>query len=176
MEGSTPVAEMASVMPARASLRPVEVEVINFFVQFSQALGQPRSIGEIYGLLFISYAPLSLDDIIARLDMSRGSGSQGLNYLQDLGAVQTVYVPGQRRIHYKAVAELRNLAGRFLRQQMLTHFHDSAERLERIHAEARKLSDAEREHALMRVKVLRSWQKNAKRVLPLVLRILGGGK
>ena len=100
-------------------LNPVEMKSIGLFVQFSQALGQPRSVAEIYGLLFISHLPLSLDEIIARLNMSRGSGSQGLNYLLDLGAVRTVYVSGQRRVHYEAVAELRNLAGRFLHQQIL---------------------------------------------------------
>ena len=33
-------------------LNPVEVEVIHLFVQFARALGQPRSVAEIYGLLF----------------------------------------------------------------------------------------------------------------------------
>ena len=161
--------------PGTAPLNPVEVEVIHLFVQFSRALGQPRSVAEIYGLLFISHRPLPMDELIGRLKLSKGSASQGLRYLLDLGAVRTVYVAGDRRTHYEAVAELRNLAGRFLRQQILTHFQDSGTRLNHITAEAQKLSGEDRRHTVARVKMLRSWEKNAKRMLPLVLRLLGNG-
>jgi DNA-binding transcriptional regulator GbsR (MarR family) len=167
----TEVADLTGVRP----LNPVEVEVIHLFVQFSRALGQPRSVAEIYGLLFISHRPLPMDELIGRLELSKGSASQGLRYLLDLGAVRTVYVAGERRTHYEAVAELRNLAGRFLRQQILTHFQDSGARLAHIAAEAQKLPDEEHRHAVARVKMLRGWEKNAKRMLPLVLRILGNG-
>ena len=159
-----------------AHLNPVEVEIIHLFVQLSRALGQPPSVAEIYGLLFISPKPMPQDDFIERLNLSKGSASQGLRYLQDLGAVRTVYVAGDRRVHYEAVAELRNLANRFLRQQVLTYFDDSEDRLDRIQAEARALPDEERDFALNRVRMLKSWQRNAKRLLPLVLMILGGGR
>ena len=156
-------------------LEPVEVEVIHLFVQFSRALGQPRSVAEIYGLLFVSHQSLTLDDLIERLNLSKGSGSQGLKYLQDLGAVRTVYVAGERRTHYEAVAELRNLAGRFLRQQILTHFEDSKTRLERIADQVKNLSGEQRKFVTTRVKLLRSWEKNGRRMLPFVTKMLGSG-
>ena len=37
-----------------APLSPLETEIIDLFVQVSRLLGQPRSLAEIYGLLFIS--------------------------------------------------------------------------------------------------------------------------
>jgi DNA-binding transcriptional regulator GbsR (MarR family) len=154
-------------------LAPVEVETIHLFVQFSRALGQPRSVAEIYGLLFASPQPLTLDDLIERLNLSKGSGSQGLKYLQDLGAVRTVYVAGERRTHYEAVTELRSLAGRFLSKQVLTHFEDSDTRLDRIAEAAQKLTGEPRKHALNRVKKLRNWEKNARRLMPLILKMLG---
>jgi len=71
-----------------SGLLPVEVEVIQLFVQFSRTVGQPRSIAEIYGLLFVSHQPLTLDDLVERLRLSKGSASQGLKYLRELGAVR----------------------------------------------------------------------------------------
>src|ERR1700744_1200365 len=118
-----PVTDKQEVKPPPRALEPVEIETINLFVQFSRALGQPRSYAEIYGLLFVSAQPLAMDTLIERLGLSKGSASQGLKYLEDLGAVRTVYLPGERRTHYEAVAELRNLAGRFLSQQIMPHFH-----------------------------------------------------
>ena len=52
-------------------------------------LGMPRSVGEIYGLLYFSEAPLSMDQIANKLEMSLGSASQGLKTLRSLKAVRT---------------------------------------------------------------------------------------
>jgi DNA-binding transcriptional regulator GbsR (MarR family) len=155
-------------------LKPVEVEVIHLFVQFARALGQPRSVAEIYGLLFASEQPLVMDTLIERLSLSKGSASQGLKYLQDLGAVRTVYVAGDRRTHYEAVAELRKLAGRFLRQQILTHFEGTEGRLDRIAGQTQGLSDEQRRHIAERIDLLRRWDRTGRRILPFVLKMLGG--
>ena len=160
-------------LPSEARLTAVEIEVIQLFVQFSRALGQPRSIAEIYGLLFVSHAPLSLDDLVERLRLSRGSASQGLKYLRELGAVRAVPLATSRRVHYEAVAELRNLAGTFLHQQVEMHLGDSGARLERIARHSQNLTGAARKHALARVKLLQSWERNGRQVLPYLLKMLG---
>jgi len=157
-----------------APLNPVEIEFIQTFVQLSRALGQPRSVAEIYGLMFSSPRPLPQDAFTKRLDLSKGSASEGLRYLLDLGAARTVNVAGERRVHYEAVAELRNLVSRFLRYQALCYFEDGQERLERIAVAADKLSGAERAHAHARLNTLKSWTKNARRITPLLLALLGG--
>ena len=82
--------ERAGTTGTVPSLEPVEIEIIQLFVQFSRALGQPRSVAEIYGLLFVSHRPLAMDTLIERLNLSKGSASNGLKYLEDLGAVRTV--------------------------------------------------------------------------------------
>jgi DNA-binding transcriptional regulator GbsR (MarR family) len=155
-------------------LKPAEIEVIHLFIQFAGALGQPRSVAEIYGLLFASEKPLDMDALIERLNLSKGSASQGLKYLFDLGAVRKVYVAGERRTRYEAVAELRKLATRFLRQQMLIHFEESEARLDQIAAQSETLSEEQRRHLTERIRLLRRWQLTGRRVVPLVLRMLGG--
>jgi DNA-binding transcriptional regulator GbsR (MarR family) len=158
---------------AATALAPHEREVITLFVRLSRLLGQPRSFGEIYGLLFISPQPLAMDDLMARLDLSKGSASQGLKFLRNLGAVRTIEVPGNRRVHYEAVAELRGLAGRFLREKIEPHLGQGEERLERLSEMLAGLPEEHREHANRRVTMLRSWSRNSRRVLPLVVRVLG---
>jgi DNA-binding transcriptional regulator GbsR (MarR family) len=155
-------------------LTPLETEAIALFKQLSRALGQRPSFAEIYGLLFVSPRPLPQDDFIGRLNLSKGSASMGLKFLQDVGAVRTVYVPGDRRVHYEAVAELRNLVSRFLQQQVFTYFDDSGERLDRLADEAKKLNGEQRDFAIARVKMLKSWRGRAKFVLPVLAKLLGG--
>ena len=62
----------------------LEVEAIDFFVRMMSVMGLPRSVGEIYGLLYFSEIPLSMDDISRRLSISMGSTSQGLKTLRSL--------------------------------------------------------------------------------------------
>lgn len=166
--------EAAKSNAAVSGLKPVEVDVIQFFVQFAGAAGQPRSVAEIYGLLFVSEKPLAMDTVIERLNLSKGSASQGLKYLQDLGAVRTVYVASDRRTYYEAVAELRKLAGRFLRQQILTHFEDSAIRLDLIASQTQKLSGEQRKHIIERIKLLRRWERTGRRMLLYAVKMLDG--
>jgi DNA-binding transcriptional regulator GbsR (MarR family) len=117
-----------------------------------------------------------MDTLIERLGLSKGSASQGLKYLADLGAVRAVYRAGERRTHYEAVAELRNLAARFLSHQILPHFDDSSARLDQMAAQAHKLSGEQKKHVIARIKMLRSWERNLRRVFPFVLKILGGAR
>ena len=167
---------MGRLQPIRpaVTLSPLEVEVIDFFVQVSTVLGQPRSFAELYGLLFISPAPLAMDDLIARLQISKGSASQGLKFLRNLGAVQTVYVAADRRVHYEAVAELRKLVTRFLSDQVSPHLAGGQARLENIAAVVRLLPAPERARVMGRVALLQSWGRRGKRLLPLVVKVIGG--
>lgn len=152
----------------------VEREVIAHFVEISRVLGQPRSYAEIYGLLFISPKPLAMDDLCERLQISKGSASQGLKFLREIGAVRVLEIRDDRRTHYEAVAELRRLAGKFLRDQIAPQVAGSDERLARLEDVIGKLPVQQRPHVESRVTMLRSWNKNTRRVLPLVVKLLGG--
>jgi DNA-binding transcriptional regulator GbsR (MarR family) len=154
-------------------LNPLETEVIDLFVQLSRLLGQPRSLAEIYGLLFISARPMAMDDLIERLQLSKGSASQGLKFLHSLGAIKMVYVAGDRRTHYEAVAELRNLTTSFLRDQIVPHLDSGQARLERITGLVKQLPPAERVRVNGRITTLQGWEKKGRRFLPLVVKLLG---
>jgi DNA-binding transcriptional regulator GbsR (MarR family) len=155
-------------------LSPLELEVIELFVQLSRALNQPRSVAEIYGLLFVSPAPLAMDHLTDRLQLSKGSASQGLRFLRDLGAIRMVYVAGERRAHYEAVAELRYLASHFLRMQILPYLAEGEARLERLSKSVDGVPTETRDHLMRRLDLLKSWSRNSRRVFPLILRVLGG--
>jgi DNA-binding transcriptional regulator GbsR (MarR family) len=154
------------------ALSPIEAEVIDLFVHLSRMLGLPKSVAEIYGLLFVAPAPLSMDDLIERLHLSKGSASQGLKFLRNLGAVKPVYVAGDRRDHFVAEAELRQLVGGFLKEKLAPHFDEGLARLERIEKRLGELPAKDRAHVAERVKKLRQWEKRGKQFLPLVAKIL----
>ena len=161
-------------LPVSGTVTEMEAEVIGLFVQLSHLLGQPRSFAEIYGWLFISGQPLAMDDLIEHLHLSKGSASQGLKFLRNAGAIKMVYVPGDRRVHYEAVAELRKLVARFLRDYVVPQLDTSEARLQHIAGMVKQLPAGEREHIAPRITLLQSWEKKTRKFLPVVVKLLGG--
>lgn len=156
------------------ALSHLESEVIGLFVQLSHVLAQPRSLAEIYGLLFISPNPLAMDDLIQRLNLAKATVSMGLKLLNKAGAIKMVYVPGSRRAHYESVAELRKLVTRFLKDQIVPRLESSQEQMERIADMVKRLPPEDRARLNHRVTMLQSWGKQSRRFVPIITKMLDG--
>ncbi|MFN6094267.1 MAG: GbsR/MarR family transcriptional regulator [Verrucomicrobiota bacterium] len=160
----------------RQEIDSIEREVLAVFVDGVRVLGLPPSIGEIYGLLFISQAPLSLDDLVKRLKISKGSASQGLRTLKSLGAVRETNGNGngERRTYYEPAVELKRLVGGFIREQIRPHLDSGRHKIKRLGDLANDETDPERRKFLLeRTDRLDHWIRNGGRVLPIIQRILG---
>lgn len=164
----------SEMQPASDSgLSGFQRECINLFVHGAQILSIPRSIGEIYGLLYATAEPLPMEAIMERLGISKGSVSQGLRWLREVGAVRATYVTGDRRDHYEAETELRKLAGGFLREQIEPHLGNGGDYLARLALEAGRVHPAESRFVEERITKLKRWYRLTERALPLFLRIVG---
>lgn len=159
--------------PPLSALTPLEAEAVELFVGLVRVVGLPKSVGQIYGLLYISNVPLSLDDIADRLEISKGSASQGLKFLRATGAVRLCDGISTRRDHYEAETGLRALATGFLKEQIEPHLESGQDRLDRLKLLAGTAPVAERAHVLQRVKQLENWHRRAAGLLPLLIRFLG---
>lgn len=84
-------------------------EMIEGSGRIFQLLGLPRSTGQIYGLLYLSPQPLSLDQMVDLLGLSKSSASIGTRHLMTWKAIRQVWVPGERRDYFEAVGDLRDL-------------------------------------------------------------------
>ena len=155
------------------SLTDLEQKVVALFADGVRVAGLPKSIGEIYGLLFISQDPLSLDDLVARLQISKGSVSQGLKLLRTLGAIREVDGADRRRTYYGADIKLKKLVGGFIREQLRPHLTSGKDRIKALEPVVAEEEDPElRAFYEDRVKKLERWLKQAKLLLPLLQRVL----
>jgi HTH-type transcriptional regulator, glycine betaine synthesis regulator len=164
-----------SVGATPAGLEPVQAEFIALFVAAAEVLGVPRSLGEIYGVVYASPRPLSFQDIVDRLAISKGSVSQGLRMLKSLGAIRAAYVPGDRRDHYEPETELRTLVGGLLRDRINPHLEQGRQRLDRVGAEiaaGKGLPKAEAAVLRARVQKLENWRRKGATLLPILTRVL----
>lgn len=155
-------------------LTSLQEQVVGYFVDLVRVLGLPRSLGEIYGLLFINPDPLSLDDLVRLLGISKGSASQGLRTLRTLGAVKEADGNGDRRTYYQPAVELKPLVGGFIREQVRPHLESGKSKLRLLEETAKVTADHEdREFFLDRIDRLDSWMKRGGQVLPVLQKMLG---
>jgi DNA-binding transcriptional regulator GbsR (MarR family) len=156
-----------------SSLSELEKEVVDIFVRIAGVLSLPRSVGELYGLLFISPNPLCIDDCMKKLKISKGSTSQGLKILRSFGAVNTVYVPGDRKDFFEAESSLRKVISGFENEQVRPHLQNGKDRMARIDQLIASEEDSEqKEFFETRIKRLQGWQKRANSLLPFALNFI----
>lgn len=172
-----PEARNAAVPVAAPGLDAHQREVVELFVAGARVIGLPRSVGEIYGLMFMEPEPLCLDDLQQRLNLSRGSVSQGLRVLREVGAIRSSYVPGQRKDHFTAETELRRLLGGFLARQVRPHLDSGSNRLRRLQrlgeGADHGLDPARLAHYAKRVQKLAQWHGRTSKLLPFLERFAG---
>ena len=166
--GARPVVEAVKAL----EMSDLEMQVIELFVRGVRVLGLPKSVGEIYGLLYISPQPLSLDALVGRLRMSKGSTSQGLKFLRNLGAVKPVYVAGDRRDHYEAQTELKQLVAGFMKGELVPHLESGSRRLEQLEQEVVGEDSEHAEFYQSRVSKLAIWRARGEEMMKLVDELL----
>ena len=172
---------LSQVSSNRASLvigegRPADVveferEVVDFFVSAAELLGVPRSVAAIYGIVFATPEPVSFATIEARLDISKGSISQGLRVLREVGALKEVSGPADRTGLFTPDLELRKLVARFIESRLEKQLAGGRSRLASLekHIPGGTGSAAE---LRSRLKSLSDWHTKARSVLPVVRGIL----
>ena len=152
----------------------VEQQLISFFKDGAKIVGLPASVGEIFGLLFASPKPLTMADLVTRLNISKGSASQGLKMLRTLGAVRDVEYDNDRKGYFEADIELKKLVGGFIREQVRPHISSGTRKLAQLEEELDTINDSElSEFYENRIKIIKRWSGKADLVLPLLQKFLG---
>lgn len=143
---------------------------ITLFVRAAAVFSLPRSIGQVYGLLFATPRPLNLDELIAMLGSSRGGTHDAIKWLMHIGAVERVHLPGVRKEHYRAELNLRKLAAGYLRLKVEPHVENGADHIGEL-ADSIDPSDAEAEFQSQRLDKIRAWHRVVSGLLPMVKQI-----
>lgn len=89
-------------------------EAKNKFIQTWGALGSQwginKTMAQIHALLMVSAEPLSMEDIMEELQISRGNASMNLRALMDWGIIYKEYKQGERKEFFTAEKDLDELA------------------------------------------------------------------
>jgi DNA-binding transcriptional regulator GbsR (MarR family) len=87
-------------------LEEVEDRFVDLWDTMSSLWGISPTMARIHGLLYITGAALSMDDIMARLAISRGNVSMNLSKLVEWSLVRRVHKRGDRRDYYESLSDV----------------------------------------------------------------------
>ena len=133
----------------------------------AEVLSVPRSIAEIYGLLYISPAPLRFADIEKRLSLSKGSVSEGLRFLKDHGMARAERAKGSRAETWSVTPSLAAALTDLLRRRLQPALEHTTGELASLQAEA--VAASLPPEVIERVGKLNRWNTRALELLPLLL-------
>ncbi|MEX6690151.1 transcriptional regulator [Danxiaibacter flavus] len=91
------------------------------FIQSWGVLGSQwginRSMAQVHAILLVASKPLSTDDIMEQLNISRGNANMNIRDLIDWGIVEKVIIPGDRKEYFSADKDIWRVATRIMYQR-----------------------------------------------------------
>ena len=147
---SAAAARVDDALPVVDEIRAAQDRFIEFWGEMGTRWGVQRSMTEVHALLFISGEPLSAEDIMERLSISRGSVSTTLKQLVEWGLVQRVRLKDRadRRDYHQAEQDVWKLFYTILRARKRREFDPLVEELGgcRVAQKGSRKSDRSKQH------------------------------
>jgi DNA-binding transcriptional regulator GbsR (MarR family) len=147
--------------------------------RIAQFWGFTFSLGRVFGLLYLSRAPLTRDQVQARLGISAGSASMTLQELAEWGFVQRTWLRGDRRVHFSAETDFWRMVANVLNERERREISGASEHIERALALAREVrrglrggARADADFAIERMERLQTLYSAGQKLLDLLLTTL----
>jgi len=99
------------------NLTEAKAKFIESWGVFGNQWGINRTMAQIHALLMVSAKPLSTEDIMEQLSVSRGNTNMNVRELIDWGLLQKVIVPGERREYFSAEKDIWKVATMIMYQR-----------------------------------------------------------
>lgn len=93
--------------------------------RISQFWGFPRGMGAIFGALYLSPVPLSLDELVAQVEITKGAVSTNVRALERLGMVHPQVHIGERKDYYVAETDFWKITRGILKEREKSEFDEA---------------------------------------------------
>ena len=98
-------------------LKEAREKFIEAWGAFGSAWGINRSMAQVHALLLIGHEPLSTEDVMDLLNISRGNANMNLRALIDWSLVRRVLKTGERREFFEAEKDVWKVATHITRER-----------------------------------------------------------
>lgn len=105
-----------------ADLRATREHFIQGMSRISSFWGFPRAMGAIFGAIYLSPDPLSLDELVEQVGVTKGAISTNVRQLERLGIVHQHIQLGSRKDFYTAETDFWRITKGILREREQSEF------------------------------------------------------
>ena len=98
-------------------LEEAKQQFINSWGAFGTQWGINRTMAQIHALLLISTAPITQDDIMEQLTISRGNVNMNIRDLIGWGLVERIIVSGERKEYFTADKNIWKVATQIIKER-----------------------------------------------------------
>jgi DNA-binding transcriptional regulator GbsR (MarR family) len=98
-------------------LTDAKLQFIASWGAFGTHWGINRTMAQVHALLLVSADPLSQDDLMEQLNISRGNANMNIRELIDWGLVDRVIVPGERKEFFTGEKDIWKVARLIIKER-----------------------------------------------------------
>lgn len=128
--------------PLSANLVAARREFVDLWGQMANHWGINRTMSQIHALLMVSHQPLTAEQVMEELQISRGNVSMNLRDLINWGIVRRTGMPGDRRDFFTTEADVWSMFQIILRERKKRELDPILSRLDQCLDLAGKKPDA----------------------------------
>ena len=105
-----------------STLEDVRARFIHGVSRIASFWGFPKAMGAAYGAVYLSPSPLTLDDLVQAVGVTKGALSTHMTQLERLGLVHRDSQPGDRKDYFSADSDFWGVVRRILREREQREF------------------------------------------------------
>ncbi len=103
-------------------LQTIQQNFVESLSQISRFWGFPKGMGAIFGVLYLSPAPLSLDELVEQTGLTKGAISTEVRSLARIGLVHRSSKLGDRKDYYEAETDFYAAIRSILKERQNSEF------------------------------------------------------
>lgn len=109
-------------------------QFISSWGAFGTHWGINRTMAQIHALLLVSPEPLTQDDIMEELDISRGNTNMNIRELINWGLVERVLLPGERKEYFTAEKDIWKVVKLIVKERKKRELEPMLQLLDKLEA------------------------------------------
>lgn len=103
-------------------IQAAKAHFIQGMSRISHFWGFPKAMGAIFGAIYLAPQPISLDDLVAQVGVSKGAVSTNVRNLERLGMIHKHLQIGDRKDYYIAETDFWKIIRNLLREREKSEF------------------------------------------------------
>lgn len=145
-------------------------QFISSWGAFGTHWGINRTMAQIHALLLVSPDPLTQDDVMEELNVSRGNVNMNIRELINWGLVERVILTGERREHFSAEKDIWKVVKQIVKERKKRELEPMLQLLDKLEAVEGDRKDKEIKAFLDTVSSIKKLGKHADKTLDTLVK------